>query len=122
MDNGQDGGVHAFPVYPILMRRWPDRTAELLGRLRRALVSDQEGEVREQSAASMHASTRRSYRPNRPMLNLTILSVKLGSALRRAGLCFCVLDSILRDGYFATGRNVCASLSSEIAITVLPPY
>jgi len=46
MDHGRDDSVHAFEVYPILARRWPERKAELLDRLRRALVSDEEDEVR----------------------------------------------------------------------------
>jgi len=46
MDHGRDDSVHAFEVYPILARRWPERKAELLDRLWRALVSDEEDEVR----------------------------------------------------------------------------
>jgi hypothetical protein len=46
IDHGQDGGARAFALYPVLARRWPERTAELLDRLRRALVSDQQDEVR----------------------------------------------------------------------------
>jgi hypothetical protein len=45
MDDGLDGGVRAFAVHPVLAQRWPNRKAELLDRLRRALVSDQEDEV-----------------------------------------------------------------------------
>lgn len=45
MDHGRDGHVHAFRLYSILARHWPERTAELVSRLRRALVSDQEAEV-----------------------------------------------------------------------------
>lgn len=45
MDHGHDGVVRAFTIYPFLARRQPERTAELLDRLRRALVSDQEETV-----------------------------------------------------------------------------
>jgi hypothetical protein len=45
MDHGRDGHVRAFRVYSILARHWPERIAELVGRLRRAIVSDQEAEV-----------------------------------------------------------------------------
>jgi hypothetical protein len=46
MDEGRDGGVHAFLLYPALAQRRPEGTAELIDRLRRSLVSDQEDDVR----------------------------------------------------------------------------
>jgi hypothetical protein len=39
------GAAHAFTLYPVLVQQFPDRKEELLNRLRRALVSDQEDEA-----------------------------------------------------------------------------
>jgi hypothetical protein len=39
------GAAHAFTLYPFLVQQFPDRKEELLNRLRRALVSDQEDEA-----------------------------------------------------------------------------
>jgi hypothetical protein len=47
MDARLDGEIHAFLLYPVLVQRWPERKGELIDRMRRALLSDQQEEVRE---------------------------------------------------------------------------
>ena len=46
VDQGSDSDVRAFALYPFLVQKRPGLKSELLDRLRRALVSDQEDEVR----------------------------------------------------------------------------
>lgn len=86
-DHGRDDSVHAFEVYPILARRWPERKAELLDRLRRARVSDEEDEVRaavgglyswvdEQSTSTQEADAD---------LDDRVREVGIGIATRRCG-------------------------------------
>jgi hypothetical protein len=46
VDTREDTGVaHGFILYPFLVQQFPDRKEELVNRLRRALVSDQEDET-----------------------------------------------------------------------------
>jgi hypothetical protein len=45
MDQSSYSGARAFAAYPVLARRWPERSSELFDRLRRALLSDQKDEV-----------------------------------------------------------------------------
>jgi SIR2-like domain len=45
MDQSSYSGARAFAAYPVLARRWPEKSSELFDRLRRALLSDQKEEV-----------------------------------------------------------------------------
>jgi hypothetical protein len=94
MDAGRDGEVPAFPVYPLLVERKPDRTEELLDRLRRALISDREDAVQ----AAVHgiyvwisALERASQSPN-PELDDLVRELGIGIAARRLVLLSPALD------------------------------
>jgi hypothetical protein len=88
MDHGRDGHVHAFNLYSILARYYPERTAELVSRLRRALVSDQEAEVR----PSVHGlytwidQQETSFQPTDVGLEDLVREVGIGIAARRLAL------------------------------------
>jgi len=88
MDGGRDGSLHAFALYPALASHYPDGAAELLDRLRRSLLSDQEESVRA-AVFGLHAwiSSREIHHHHiDPGVDDLVREVGLGIAARRLAI------------------------------------
>jgi hypothetical protein len=86
MDQGNDGEFPGFALYPALAQHWPARTAELIERLRRALLSDQEDRVKAAVSSLFSWVMALDTYPDalKASLNDLIREVGIGIAARRA--------------------------------------
>jgi hypothetical protein len=94
MDDGRDGEVPAFAVYPVLVERRPERMAELLNRLRRSLITDRDDAVRAAVRGVyiwINALEKASQPPNAELDDL-VREVGIGIAARRVVLLRPALD------------------------------
>jgi|HubBroStandDraft_4_1064222.scaffolds.fasta_scaffold01442_5 hypothetical protein len=103
MDIGSDGSVRAFALYPTLAAHCPEKAAELLDRLRRSLLSDQE-EIARSAVFGLHAwisSRQVTSHQIEPGVDDLVREVGLGIAARRLAILRPALEFarwLFRDG------------------------
>jgi hypothetical protein len=86
MDSGADGDVPAFLLYNQLLRLMPNHTEEILDRLRRALVSDEEVVAREAVLGLYELVSSSPPVVGRSSLEEPIREIGIGIAARRGAI------------------------------------